>query len=109
MQTAAETLHLRLKQHCLNAQVVAEFLESHLFVEKVFYPGLASHYNHDIAKQQASDFGGIVSFTLKDDTEAAAVEFVTHTKYFKLAESLGGLKSLLCHPANMIHKSTPAA
>jgi cysteine-S-conjugate beta-lyase len=103
-----ETLHLRIQQHCRNAQAVAEFLETHPAVEKVFYPGLRSHHNHAIAKQQAKGFGGIVSFTLKNDTEAAAVSFVTSTQYFKLAESLGGVKSLLCHPANMTHKSIPA-
>lgn len=103
-----ETLHLRIKQHCINAQVVAEFLESHPDVAQVYYPGLASHHNHDVARQQASGFGGVVSFTLRNDTETAAIDFVTHTKYFKLAESLGGVKSLLCHPANMTHKSIPA-
>jgi len=103
-----ETLHLRVKQHCANAQAIAEYLENHPLVEKVFYPGLPTHHNHAIAKQQAKGFGGIVSFTLKNDTEAAAVRFVTHTKFFKLAESLGGVKSLLCHPANMTHKSIPA-
>jgi cystathionine beta-lyase len=102
-----ETLHLRLKQHCLNAQVVAEFLETHPAVDKVYYPGLKSHHNHDIAKKQAKGFGGIVSFTLKDDTEEAAIRFVTSTNLFKLAESLGGIKSLLCHPAQMTHKSIP--
>lgn len=104
-----ETLHLRIKQHCINAQLVAEFLAEHPSVDQVFYPGLKSHFNHQIAKQQASGFGGIVSFTLKTDTETAAIAFVTHTKYFKLAESLGGIKSLLCHPAHMTHKSIPAA
>jgi cystathionine beta-lyase len=102
-----ETLHLRVKQHCANAQVVAEYLEAHPLVDKVFYPGLQSHPNHAIAKQQATGFGGVVSFTLKNDTEAAAVRFVTHTQLFKLAESLGGVKSLVCHPANMTHKSIP--
>jgi cystathionine beta-lyase len=80
-----------------------------LAVDKVFYPGLPSHVNHEIAKQQAKGFGGIVSFGLKNDTEEAAVKLVTSTKLFKLAESLGGVKSLLCHPANMTHKSIPAA
>jgi cysteine-S-conjugate beta-lyase len=103
-----ETLPLRIKQHCSNAQAVAEFLETHPAVDKVFYPGLPSHPNHEIAKGQAKGFGGIVSFTLKNDTEEAAVQFVTATKLFKLAESLGGVKSLLCHPANMTHKSIPA-
>ncbi len=103
-----ETLPLRIKQHCINAQAVAEFLETHPAVDKVFYPGLKNHVNHDIAAKQAKGFGGIVSFTLKNDSEEAATEFVTSTKYFKLAESLGGVKSLLCHPAQMTHKSIPA-
>jgi cysteine-S-conjugate beta-lyase len=103
-----ETLHLRIQQHCRNAQVVAEFLETHPMVDKVFYPGLPSHPNHEIAKQQSKGFGGIVSFSLKTDTEEAAIKFVTSTQYFKLAESLGGIKSLISHPANMTHKSIPA-
>ncbi len=103
-----ETLHLRVQQHCRNAQAIAEYLETHPAVEKVFYPGLKSHLNHEIAKKQAKGFGGIVSFTLKNDTEQAATDFVTSTNYFKLAESLGGVKSLLCHPAQMTHKSIPA-
>lgn len=103
-----ETLSLRVKQHCLNAQEVAEYLETHPSVDKVFYPGLKTHHNHEVAKKQARGFGGIVSFTLKDDTEEAATAFVTSTKLFRLAESLGGVKSLLCHPAQMTHKSIPA-
>lgn len=102
-----ETLHLRVRQHCANAQAIAEYLEQHPLVDKVFYPGLTSHPGHEIAKQQSKGFGGIVSFTFKDDTEAAALAFVTGTQYFKLAESLGGVKSLLCHPASMTHKSIP--
>jgi cysteine-S-conjugate beta-lyase len=102
-----ETLPLRIKQHCINAQQVAEFLEQHPDVDKVYYPGLKSHVNHNIAARQSKGFGGIVSFTLKNDTEEAAVQFVKSTKLFKLAESLGGIKSLLCHPANMTHKSIP--
>ena len=104
-----ETLHLRIQQHCKNAQQIAEFLQTHPAVESVFYPGLPTHPNHEIAKKQSKGFGGIVSFTLKTDTEAAAIKFVTSTRYFHLAESLGGIKSLLCHPANMTHKSIPAA
>lgn len=103
-----ETLHLRVKQHCANALAVAEYLENHPAVDKVYYPGLPSHPNHAIAKQQAKGFGGVVSFTLKNNTEEAAIQLVTSTKLFKLAESLGGVKSLLCHPANMTHKSIPA-
>lgn len=102
-----ETLQLRIKQHCINAQAIAGFLESHPEVEKVYYPGLKNHFNHAIAAKQARGFGGVVSFTLKENTIAAAAAFVTATNYFKLAESLGGVKSLLCHPAQMTHKSIP--
>ena len=97
-----------MQQHCRNAQVVAEYLETNPAVDRVYYPGLKTHLNHEIAKKQSKGFGGIVSFTLKNDTEAAATAFVTNTIYFKLAESLGGVKSLLCHPAQMTHKSIPA-
>ncbi|MDE3234842.1 MAG: PLP-dependent transferase [Bacteroidota bacterium] len=103
-----ETVHLRIKQHCNTALAVANYLEQHPLVDKVFYPGLTSHPNHAIAKKQAKGFGGIVSFTLKEDTNDAALAFVTNTSLFKLAESLGGIKSLVCHPANMTHKSIPA-
>ncbi len=102
-----ETLPLRIKQHCENSQKVAEYLIGQPVVDKVFYPGLKSHVNHDIAAKQSKGFGGIVSFTLKNDTEQAATDFVISTQLFKLAESLGGVKSLLCHPANMTHKSIP--
>lgn len=104
-----ETLHLRVKQHCASALVVAKFLEKHPAVDNVYYPGLKSHPNHEIAAKQAKGFGGIVSFTLKNDTEEAATAFVTSTGLFKLAESLGGIKSLLSHPAQMTHKTIPAA
>lgn len=103
-----ETLHLRIRQHCASALEVAKFLEQHPAVDKVYYPGLTSHPNHDVAKKQAKGFGGIVSFSLKEDTEQAAIDFVTQTQLFKLAESLGGIKSLISHPANMTHKSIPA-
>lgn len=103
-----ETLHLRVKQHCINAQVIAEYLEGHPLVDSVYYPGLKNHRNHAVAASQSTGSGGIVSFTLKEDTAEAATEFVTATRLFKLAESLGGIKSLLCHPASMTHKSIPA-
>jgi cystathionine beta-lyase len=102
-----ETLHLRVAQHSKNAQAVAEFLLTHPAIHKVYYPGLATHTNHAVAAKQQSAFGGIVTFTLKDDTEANAKEVVCSTQYFKLAESLGGVKSLLCHPSTMTHKSIP--
>lgn len=103
-----ETLHLRVQQHSANALELAEFLQAHPAVDKVYYPGLKTHVNHEIAARQQSAFGGIVTFTLKNDTEEAAKKVVCNTRLFKLAESLGGVKSLLCHPATMTHKSIPA-
>lgn len=103
-----ETLHLRVNEHSKNALTVAQFLQTHPAVEHVFYPGLLTHQNHHIAAKQQSGFGGVVSFTLREDTQAAAKSIVCSTKLFKLAESLGGVKSLLCHPATMTHKSIPA-
>lgn len=104
-----ETLDLRVQQHCKNAQVLAEALENNPAIDKVFYPGLASHRNHDVAAKQQSGFGGIISFTLKNDTIEAAKQVVTTTQYFKLAESLGGVKSLISHSATMTHKTIPVA
>lgn len=103
-----ETLHLRIKQHCSAALEIARFLQTHPAVNQVYYPGLPEHPNHEVAKNQSRGFGGIVSFSLKNDTEAAAVSLVSNTALFKLAESLGGIKSLISHPANMTHKSIPA-
>jgi len=103
-----ETLDIRFKKQCENAFKVARYLSNHEAVESVYYPGLVTHKNHEIAKRQQNGlFGGIVSFTLKENTEEAAVAIVCNTKYFKLAESLGGVKSLLCHPAQMTHASIP--
>jgi len=103
-----ETLPLRIKQHCNSALQIARWLQQHPAVEKLYYPGLKNHPNHDVAVKQATGFGGIISFSLKTDTEEAAHALVTSTRLFKLAESLGGIKSLLCHPAGMTHKSIPA-
>jgi cystathionine beta-lyase/cystathionine gamma-synthase len=103
-----ETLELRYKKQCEIAFAVAAFLNNHEAVQDVYFPGLVTHKNHDIAKRQQNGlFGGIVSFTLKEDTQEAANQFVTSTNYFKLAESLGGVKSLLCHPPQMTHASIP--
>ncbi len=103
-----ETVALRVERQCENAVKVAVFLDSHPDVDHVNYPGLVFHKNHEIAKaQQHGLYGGMISFSLKNDTQEAAVAFVTSTKYFKLAESLGGVKSLLCHPSQMTHKSVP--
>ncbi len=103
-----ETLPLRVKQHAENAQRIAEFLLTQDIVNNVYYPGLAQHTNHHIAKQQQKYFGGVVSFDLKIDDKELANQIVCNTKYFKLAESLGGVKSLICLPCEMTHKSIPA-
>jgi len=102
-----ETLSLRMKQHCKSALEIAQFLSNQPEVERVFYPGLPEHPNHIIAKKQSRGFGGIVSFTLKDDSLEAARRFVCNTSLFKLAESLGGIKSLISHSAEMTHKTIP--
>jgi cystathionine beta-lyase len=103
-----ETLSLRMKQHCSTALEIARFLLDQPEVDQVFYPGLPGHPNHAVAKRQSRGFGGIVSFTLKEDTLAAARLFVSSTSLFKLAESLGGIKSLISHSAEMTHKTIPA-
>ena len=102
-----ETLDLRVRQHCKNAQILAEALAENEHIDQIFYPGLPTHPNHNIAAQQQSGFGGIISFTLKNDSIEAAKSVVTNTQYFKLAESLGGVKSLISHSATMTHKSIP--
>lgn len=103
-----ETLHLRVEKHSANALKVATWLRNSGYADQVYYPGLETHANHEVAKRQQSAFGGIISFTLHEDTEEAATRFVTTTHLFRLAESLGGVKSLICHPAAMTHKSIPA-
>lgn len=102
-----ETLPLRLRQHSENAQKIAEFLLTQPLVKKVYYPGLPSHPNHEIAKKQLNYFGGIVSFDLKIDDKEIATKVVSSTSLFQLAESLGGIKSLICLPSEMTHKSIP--
>ena len=102
-----ETLTLRVKQQSDNALAIAEFLTSHPVVKNVYYPGLPSHPNHHIAKKQQRHFGGVISFDLKIDDKEVASQIVSSTKYFKLAESLGGVKSLICQPCEMTHKSIP--
>jgi cystathionine beta-lyase/cystathionine gamma-synthase len=105
---ATKTLHLRMQRHCENARAVADFLNGHSKVGNVRYPGLASHPGHEIAKRQMSDFGGMVSFSLADDSFEKAVELMKATRVFALAESLGGVESLISHPASMTHASIPA-
>jgi cystathionine beta-lyase len=103
-----ETLSLRVQKHSENAQKVAEWLQNRAEVGEVYYPGLPNHRNHHIAAQQQKYFGGMVSFSLKNDHLEAAAQLVSSTRLFLLAESLGGAKSLACHPAQMTHKSIPA-
>ncbi len=102
----AKTLALRMRQHAENAGVVAEFLERHPEVARVYYPGLVSHPQHELAKRQMSGFGGMVSFVLKGEQQRA-IDFANRLTYFSLAESLGGVESLICHPARMTHGSIP--
>jgi cystathionine beta-lyase len=102
-----KTLHLRVQRHSENGKVVAEFLKSHPLVDQVYWPGFDSHPNHDVAKKQMSGFGGMVSFTLKGDSLEQAKRIVSKTKLFTLAESLGGVESLIGHPSTMTHASIP--
>lgn len=102
-----KTLHLRMQRHCENAAKVAKFLKSHPRVGKVYWPGFEDHPNHDIAKKQMSGFGGMISFTTKEDTQESAVKLLEKLKVFTLAESLGGVESLAGHPASMTHASIP--
>lgn len=104
-----KTLHLRVQRHCENGQKVAEYLNNHPAVAKVYYPGLASHPHHDIAaKQMKGGFGGMVTFTFKSGAKEDAIQFLEKVKVFTLAESLGGVESLANHPALMTHASIPA-
>ncbi|MBC7933918.1 MAG: cystathionine gamma-synthase [Rhizobacter sp.] len=102
-----KTLHVRMKQHCENGKLVAHYLRTHPKVARVYWCGFEDHHNFDIAKKQMRDFGGMMSFTLKEDNLAAATKVLSSTKLFSLAESLGGVESLINHPASMTHASIP--
>ena len=102
-----KTLHLRMERHCFNGKKIAEFLRNHPKVGKVYWPGFSDHPNHDIAKKQMRDFGGMMSFELKDDNLENAIKLMETVKLFSLAESLGGVESLINHPASMTHASIP--
>jgi cystathionine beta-lyase len=102
-----KTLHVRMARHCENAKKIAFFLESHSKIEKVFWPGFKSHPNHEIAKNQMTDFGAMISFTTKGNNYEEAIRVVENLKIFTLAESLGGVESLAGHPASMTHASIP--
>jgi cystathionine gamma-lyase len=102
-----KTLHLRMERHCLNGKRIADYLRNHAKVAKVYWPGFEDHPNHQIAKKQMRDFGGMLSFTLKDDKMEAATTLMKNLGVFSLAESLGGVESLINHPASMTHASIP--
>ena len=102
-----KTLHVRMQRHCENAHKVANFLNNHEMVEKVYWPGLDSHKNHDVAKKQMSGFGGMLSFRIKDFNKEQTIKFLEKLHLFTLAESLGGVESLCGHPATMTHASIP--
>lgn len=102
-----KTLHVRMQRHCENGAKVAHFLRNHPKVERVYWCGFEDHPNYDVAKKQMRDFGGMMSFTLKDDSIETANKLLSSTKVFALAESLGGIESLINHPASMTHASIP--
>lgn len=102
-----KTLHVRMQRHCENGKAVAEYLASHPKIENVYWPGLETHPNHNIAKEQMKDFGGMLSFTTLGNNYEKAIKIVENLKIFTLAESLGGVESLSGHPASMTHASIP--
>ncbi|PRZ26364.1 cystathionine gamma-synthase [Flavobacterium granuli] len=102
-----KTLHLRMQRHCENGAKVVDFLNNHPKIKTVYYPGLASHPFHEIAKKQMSDFGGMVSFTFVSGKKEDSIDFLEKLRVFTLAESLGGVESLANHPALMTHASIP--
>lgn len=102
-----KTLHLRMERHCFNGRKVAEHLRQHPKIGKVYWPGFEDHHNHAIAKKQMRDFGGMLSFTLKDDRLEQSTRLMESVRLFSLAESLGGVESLINHPASMTHASIP--
>ncbi len=102
-----KTLHVRMERHCFNAEKIVDFLANHERVEKLYWPGIPTHPNHELAKSQMSGFGGMVSFTTKDGDFKSVQEITSKFKVFTLAESLGGVESLANHPASMTHASIP--
>jgi cystathionine beta-lyase len=102
-----KTLHIRMQRHCENGAKIAHWLRIHPKVGVVHWPGFEDHAGHAIAKKQMKDFGGMMSFTLKNDSIESAFTFLRNTKLFSLAESLGGVESLVGHPASMTHASIP--
>ena len=102
-----KTLHLRMERHCFNGRKIAEYLKTHPTIEKVYWPGFEDHHNHHIAKKQMRDFGGMISIVLKEKSIENTFKVASSFKVFSLAESLGGVESLINHPATMTHASIP--
>lgn len=102
-----KTLHVRMDRHCHNGRKVAEFLKSHPKIETIYWPGFPEHANHTVAKKQMKDFGGMLSFSMKGSSQEEAFKLASSMKVFSLAESLGGVESLIGHPASMTHASIP--
>ena len=107
MLRGIKTLHVRMQRHCENGKAIAHYLENHPKIENVYWPGFEHHANHEIAKTQMKDFGGMISFTTKGNNYKEAIKIVENLKLFTLAESLGGVESLSGHPASMTHASIP--
>ncbi len=102
-----KTLHVRMQRHCENGAAVAQYLRNHAKVAKVYWAGFEDHPNHTVAKKQMKNFGGMISFELKDTSVEAATKMMSSTQLFALAESLGGVESMINHPASMTHASIP--
>lgn len=102
-----KTLHIRMERHCYNGRKIAEFLKTHPKIDKLYWPGFPDSQNHNIAKKQMKDFGGMISFSLKGNKQEEAFKIASSMKVFSLAESLGGVESLINHPATMTHASIP--
>ncbi len=107
MLRGLKTLHVRMQRHCENAKTIAEYLFTHPKIEKVYWPGFENHPNHNIAKKQMKDFGGMLSFVARGSSSEEAIRILENLKLFSLAESLGGVESLAGHPASMTHASIP--
>ncbi len=104
-----KTLHIRMERHCYNGRIIAEYLKTHPKIDRLYWPGFPDHPNHAIAKKQMKDFGGMISFSLKGNKQEDAFRIASSMKVFTLAESLGGVESLINHPATMTHASIPKA
>ncbi len=102
-----KTLHVRMERHCENGRKVADFLKTHPKIDKIYWPGFTDHPNHDIAKKQMKDFGGMISITVKGASLEDTFKLASSFKVFSLAESLGGVESLINHPATMTHGAIP--